>query len=134
MIKTFCIFICHTELYNFKINHVFIDSQKILMFEVSILIIFCEKYDYNCWLKYKFEDADIVTAQHSRLVAIDHITMWKNKGWPLSCETTGEFWVGVELGLGVMGVGVGGVFVGDLRWSRHTSSKHWFNRNGWVWG
>ena len=47
MINTFYVFfsICHIDLYDFKMIHIFINSQTILKFKVFPLIIFCEKYD-----------------------------------------------------------------------------------------
>ena len=104
------------------------------MFEVSILIIFCEKYDYHSWLKYNFEDADIVTT-----------TAFLTGGCNWSHNHVEEQWLATQLwhhwgvlsggwaGCGGGGCGDGWDDVGDVPRSRHTSSKHCFNRNGWVW-
>ena len=36
---------CHNEQHDLKIIHIFINTQQIFMFNVSIEIIFYEKYD-----------------------------------------------------------------------------------------
>ena len=45
---------CHSEQHDLKIIHIFINTQQIFMFNVSILMIFL----WEIWLKKPFHDGD----------------------------------------------------------------------------
>ena len=68
---------CHNEQHDSKIIHIFINTQQIFMFNVSMLIIFYEKYDWSShsMIKCKFKKVNNwTTTTYAPMGAFDYTT------------------------------------------------------------